>query len=98
MKVLLAAFLLPLLLSTGCKKAEATPQQVSLTVKGMTCEGCVSGITDTLKMTPGIAACEVSLSESNAVVTYDASKITPEQIEQRIDALQFEATLVKTGE
>lgn len=90
MKRLLLFCLIPLLVA--CKPAPS-PKNTTLTIKGMTCESCVNGITSELLKTPGVTGCTVTLSESNAVVQFDSTAITAEQIEKRIDGLGFEASL-----
>jgi copper chaperone len=84
----LAACALPF---TSCSKAEAdnTPvQKVTLTVKGMTCDGCVKTVTTALKMQPGV---------KKAVVDFDTSTATVEVAQGKATAAQLAEAVVKAG-
>ena len=56
--------------TTSAAPAASDAELVNLTysVGGMTCEGCVNGITTTVKRLPGVAGCDVSLDEGRMVV------------------------------
>lgn len=60
-------------------------------VEGMTCEGCVQGLTAKLKDTPGVQAVKVSLEEKKAYVTADAGKLPDDQIVAAIQKAGYEA-------
>ena len=47
---------------------------VTLNVKGMTCQGCVASVTRVLKAVPGVSDVSVSLQAGTAHVTYDAAR------------------------
>ena len=57
----------------------------------MTCEGCVSSVTRTLKGVPGVESVEVSLAASNAKVTYDAAKAGPADFKRAVERAGYEA-------
>lgn len=85
-------------------QAEAAPttapvaesKTVTLKVEGMTCGGCAIGARKVLERLDGVQKAEVSYEKSQAVVTYDAKKVT---IEQMIAALKkglgYTATVVE---
>ena len=85
----------------GAHSDAATPAQpaagrrtVTLTVKGMTCAGCVLGTRKVLTRLPGVAKADVSYEKGTAVVTYDPRKVTVEQMVAAIKTLGYTATLV----
>lgn len=67
----------------------------TLTVKGMTCGGCVATVKLKLKKTKGVLAYEVSLEKGEAEVTYDPALTNPEAIAAAVSETGFTAT-VKT--
>jgi mercuric ion binding protein len=70
------------------------PRTVTLTVKGMTCGGCVLGTRKVLTRLPGVAKADVSYEKGTAVVTYDSAKVTVEQMVAAIKTLGYTATPV----
>lgn len=53
---------------------------VSLPVEGMSCGSCVASVKRTVKALNGVTSIEVSLAERRALVSFDASKLTPDHI------------------
>jgi copper chaperone CopZ len=49
----------------------ANARKVSLTVEGMTCQGCVQTVTEALLRVPGVVGAVVSLDSASAVVSVD---------------------------
>lgn len=49
--------------------------EITLTVTGMSCGGCVNSVQNVLKALPGVHAVEVTLSPGQARVTYDDSRL-----------------------
>jgi copper chaperone len=49
--------------------------EITLTVTGMSCGGCVNSVQNVLKALPGVHAAEVSLSPGQAHVAYDDSRL-----------------------
>ena len=74
----------------------APPRIVVLTVKGMTCGGCVIGTRTVLGRLPGVLETNVSYEESRATVTYDPDKVTVQQIIEAIGTLGYKAA-VRSG-
>jgi copper chaperone CopZ len=74
--------------------AVAAPRaRVTLTIKGMTCGGCVAAVKLQLKKTEGVTAYEVSLEKGQAEVTYDPSRTDPEKIAASVSKTGFQATV-----
>jgi len=60
--------------------------QVTVNITGMHCENCVASVEKGVKELDGIVSVAVSLSDSNAVVSYDASKVDLEKIQKAIES------------
>ncbi len=73
--------------------AGAEPAKTTLTIKGMTCEGCVASVKVRLKRTEGVMAYEVSLARGEAEVSYDPARTDPEKIAASVSRTGFEATV-----
>ncbi|MBM3372744.1 MAG: heavy-metal-associated domain-containing protein [Betaproteobacteria bacterium] len=59
-------------------------ENITLTVGGMTCMGCVSSVKRVLAAIPGIASAEVTLQPGQATVSYDPAKTSRESISSAI--------------
>jgi copper chaperone len=84
-----------LFLAAGPLAAAGEEPKATLTIKGMTCGGCVAAVKVQLKKTEGVAAYQVSLEKGEAEVSYDAAKTTPEKIAESVSKTGFQAS-VKT--
>lgn len=73
--------------------AAAEVKTVRLKVEGMTCGGCTIGTQKVLARLAGVKKAEVSYEKKEAVVTYDASKVTVEQMIAAIKTLGYTATV-----
>src|SRR5438105_3488994 len=72
------AWLSILLLFVSVSLAAGDQQStVTLTISGMYCESCASGIVAMLKRTEGVVKADVSYEERRARVDYDATKTSP---------------------
>lgn len=75
----------------------ASEATTTLKIKGMTCASCEATIKFVLEKTPGVNSAAVSFDRGEAVVKYDPSKVTPEQIAQSVDEnTDYEATPQKS--
>lgn len=74
----------------------AVVKTVAFRVTGMTCGGCVIGVRTVLRRLPGVSKADISYAHQSATVTYDTSKVTPEQMIAAIRTLGYTATLVTT--
>ncbi len=79
-----------LLLSTG---AQADETKTTLTIKGMTCGGCVAAVKLQLRKTVGVTAYEVSLEKGEAEVSYDRGKTEPKKIAASVSETGFTASV-----
>jgi Cu+-exporting ATPase len=61
-------------------------------VYGMSCMGCVRGVTGAVGKVAGVRAVDVSLEESCATVEYDPSAVDPSEIVKAIEGAGFEAS------
>ena len=59
-------------------------------VGGMSCQGCVKSVTKVLMELPGVSKAEVSLERGEAVIDYDAGKVTRDTMRQAIDDAGFD--------
>jgi copper chaperone CopZ/YHS domain-containing protein len=68
----------------------------TLTIKGMTCGGCVAAVKLQLKRTEGVTSYEVSLEKGEAQVTYDPAKTAPEKVAESVSKTGFQASVKET--
>lgn len=68
---------------------------VTLRVTGMTCGGCVLGVRKVLTRLDGVEKADVSYEKGLATVTFDARKVTVEQMVAAIRTLGYTAAPVK---
>jgi copper chaperone len=68
-----------------------------LTIKGMTCGGCVAAVKLRLKKVEGVTAYEVSLEKGEAEVTYDPGRTSPDAIAVAVSETGFKATVKADG-
>lgn len=83
---------------TSAKPAatETTNCTATFSIEGMTCGACSAAITNGVEGMTGVTKAAVSLITERAVVDYDSSVVTPEQILERIDECGFDAQLLST--
>ncbi len=67
--------------------------KTTLTVKGMTCGGCVATVKLKLKRTAGVTAYEVNLERGEANVTYDPARTDPKKIAASVSETGFTASV-----
>ncbi len=60
-------------------------------IPSMDCAACALGIQSTLRKQPGVVTAQVSYDTKEAVVQYDTTKLSPEQIVATIDETGFKA-------
>jgi copper chaperone CopZ len=84
--------------------AEASPTQsspavstVTLTVEGMTCASCSVAVRTALKRLDGVRDARVSVEEKRAVVDYEPTKVTPQQMVDAVNKLGYRASLAPKG-
>jgi copper chaperone CopZ len=67
--------------------------RTTLSIKGMTCGGCVAAVKLQLKRTDGVTAYEVSLEKGEAKVTYEPARTTPQKIAESVSKTGFAASV-----
>ena len=72
--------------------------KTTLTIRGMTCGGCVATVKLKLKKTAGVTAYDVSLERGEADVTYDPDKTDPKKIADSVSETGFTASVKETNE
>jgi copper chaperone CopZ len=67
-------------------------QKIEIAVVGMTCEGCERTVQTAVKSLPGVQDVKASHLDSTAIVTFDKTKATFEQMQTAIVEKGYEAT------
>jgi copper chaperone len=83
---------LALLFASAAGAAGATTK-TTLTIKGMSCGGCVAAVKLQLRKTDGVTAYDVSLEKGKAEVTYDPAKTEPRKIAESVSTTGFAASI-----
>ena len=76
----------------------AATLNVKLSVRGMTCSGCVSAVKTALEGVPGVTKADVSLEKNEAQVTYAKDKTTPEDLVKAVEKAGFKCSQQKEAE
>lgn len=66
---------------------------VKLRVEGMTCQSCVSSIEGKIRKLQGVVRVRVSLSNQEAVITYQPYLIQPQDLRDHVNDMGFEAVI-----
>uniref|UniRef100_A0A671NGZ7 P-type Cu(+) transporter n=1 Tax=Sinocyclocheilus anshuiensis TaxID=1608454 RepID=A0A671NGZ7_9TELE len=74
-------------------ESRSVADRVTLGVKGMTCGSCVQSIEGRIGALPGVFHIQVSLEQSNATVTFDHTRQSPESLAEAIEDVGFECSL-----
>jgi copper chaperone len=67
-------------------------ETTTIKVDGMSCGGCVKSVTSVLTALDGVAKAEVSLEQKQAVVEFDAAKVTRDQLKAVVEDAGFDAS------
>jgi copper chaperone len=73
--------------------ADEATRKATLTIKGMTCGGCVAAVKVQLKKTEGVTAYQVSLEKGEADVSYDPAKTTAAKIAESVSKTGFQTSV-----
>lgn len=65
-------------------------EKITLTVKGMTCMGCVRSVKNVLEPIPGVNNVEVTLENGQVTISYDTAKASVEQFRNAINDAGYE--------
>lgn len=60
--------------------------ETTINITGLHCENCVASVQKGVKELDGIVSVVVSLNDSNAIVSYDGSKVQLADIEKAIES------------
>lgn len=63
----------------------------TITVKGMTCDGCVNSVTKALKGVSGVEKADVDLAGQKAIVTFDDSKTNLAALKEAVEEAGYDA-------
>jgi Cu+-exporting ATPase len=72
-------------------KTAVADSKVIIPVEGLSCASCSFAVRRALKKMDGVKSIERGPNEDEALVTYDASKVKPEQFVEAINNLGFKA-------
>lgn len=72
-------------------QATAADSKVIIPVEGLGCASCTLTIRRALKKMDGVKSIEPGPQENEAVITYDAGRVKPEQFVEAINRLGFKA-------
>lgn len=64
-------------------------EKTKLKIGGMSCQHCVKTVTEALTELPGVRRAKVNLRKAEAVVHFDASRVTPANLTEAITAVGF---------
>ena len=73
----------------------ATVKKVTINLSGMTCGGCVSRVTSTLKKLKGVVTAKVTLKPQRAVVSYNSKQVSLKQMLTAVKKSGFGAGVKK---
>lgn len=89
-----AAYSAPVVVhATSATVPAIEPRSVSLRIEGMTCGGCAIAVRRVLTRLDGVREADVSYEQQRAVVTYDTTKVTVEQMIAAIKTLGYKAAV-----
>jgi len=64
-------------------------EKTKLKINGMSCQHCVKTVTEALTALPGVRRAKVNLRKAEAVVHFDASRVTPANLTEAITVVGF---------
>ena len=73
--------------------ASQAVRSTALRIDGMTCASCSITVRLAIKKLPGVRDVKVSAEAKTAVVDYDPTKVTPEQMIEAVDRAGYQASL-----
>lgn len=83
--------------AAAANAAKSTASVATFHIEGMTCGACATAVKRVLSKVDGVKNAQVSFQEKRGVVTYDAARVSPEQIARAIQEKlpTYKATVVK---
>lgn len=64
-------------------------EKLTLYITGMACGGCSATIAQALRAIDGVHAAEVSHTEGTAEISFDNSRVQPEQLKVAIESIGY---------
>lgn len=64
--------------------------KITLTVKGMTCMGCVKSVKNVLEPIPGVTGVDVTLENGQVAISFDSAKAGVDQFKTAIQDAGYE--------
>jgi copper chaperone len=65
-------------------------EKITLTVKGMTCMGCVKSVKNVLEPISGVASVDIVLESGQVAISFDPAKAGPDQFKTAIQDAGYE--------
>lgn len=65
-------------------------EKITLTVKGMTCMGCVKSVRNVLEPIPGVAGVDITLDNGQVTISHDPAKAGLDQFKAAIQDAGYE--------
>lgn len=65
-------------------------EKITLTVKGMTCMGCVASVKKVLEPIAGVSGVDISLQDGRVTIEFDPAKSNAAQFSHAIDEAGYE--------
>lgn len=65
-------------------------EKTKLKIGGMSCQHCVKTVTDALNELPGVRRAKVNLRKAEAVVHFDPSRVTTENLTEAVTTAGFQ--------
>ncbi|MBZ0104162.1 MAG: copper ion binding protein [Sulfuricella denitrificans] len=65
-------------------------EKITLTVKGMTCMGCVRSVKNVLEPISGVSGVEITLDNGEVAITYDPARVETDQFRNAINDAGYE--------
>ena len=65
-------------------------EKVTLTVKGMTCMGCVRSVKNVLEPIPGVSGVDITLDNGQVVIAFDAARSNINQFKAAVQDAGYE--------
>lgn len=79
----------------GLVQTKGKAQTAEFKITGMTCNACSSKVTKAVNAVPGIMTADVSHENGNAIVKFDKSKTSVEDLKKAIASSGFKVTEAK---
>lgn len=65
-------------------------EKITLTVKGMTCMGCVGSVKNVLEQMPGVSSVDIALETGQVAVGYDPAVVDADRFKAAIQDAGYE--------